>query len=321
MSRVDEALRRVAAAPGMAATGPQVAERPAEQWDRSVLEHYPHEEGAPLDPPASPGSNLSPVSPVSSVEMRVRPPADYGRFSDCVVSPRFSEAYEGKLVANGSAPPPSVEQYRRLAATLHHLQVEQGLKRLMVSSAVPQEGKTLTVVNLAMTLSESYRRRVLLIDADLRRPSIHDVFGISNRYGLLDALRPEPRKLQFSRVSPMLWVLPAGAPDANPMEALASDRMERFLDEVGSSFDWILLDAPPVGLIADAGLLARLTRAVILVIGAGSTPYALVEKVVAELGREHIIGTVLNRIDGDATPWSSHYSGYDLPAKTSKSSP
>jgi capsular exopolysaccharide synthesis family protein len=180
----------------------------------------------------------------------------------------------------------------------------------MVSSAVPQEGKTLTVVNLAMTLSESYRRRVLLIDADLRRPSIHDVFGISNRYGLGDALRSEVSDLQFSRVSPMLWVLPAGPPDANPMGALASDRMERFLDEVGSSFDWILLDAPPVALIADAGLLARLTRAVILVIGAGSTPYSLVEKVVAELGRENIIGTVLNRIDGDATPWSAHYSGY-----------
>jgi len=95
------------------------------------------------------------------------------------------------------------------------------------------------------------------------------------------------------------------------MRALASERMARFLDEVGSSFDWILLDAPPVALIADAGLLARLTRAVILVIGAGSTPYALVEKVVAELGREHIIGTVLNRVEGDATQWPDYYSSHD----------
>src|SRR6266513_2292936 len=110
--------------------------------------------------------------------------------------------------------------------------------------------------------------------------------------------------LRFSRVSPMLWVLPAGPPDANPMGALASDRMERFLEEVGSSFDWILLDAPPVALMADAGLLARLSRAVILVIGAGSTPYGLIDKVVAELGREHIIGAVLNRVEGGATQWS-----------------
>jgi protein-tyrosine kinase len=301
MSRVDEALRRAAAAPRLATAGQPVAERPAERWDRSVLDHYPLEEGMSLDLPAS---------PVTSVEIRVPSPVGVGHSPHCVVPPCFSAVYQGKLVADGSAPPASIEQYRRLAATLHHLQLEQGLKRLMVSSAVPQEGKTLTVVNLAMTLSESYRRRVLLIDADLRRPSIHDVFGISNRYGLGDALRSEVSDLQFSRVSPMLWVLPAGPPDANPMGALASDRMERFLDEVGSSFDWILLDAPPVALIADAGLLARLTRAVILVIGAGSTPYSLVEKVVAELGRENIIGTVLNRIDGDATPWSAHYSGY-----------
>jgi capsular exopolysaccharide synthesis family protein len=234
---------------------------------------------------------------------------------DRPISSRFSEAYQGKLVADGGAPPASIEQFRRLAGTLHHLQAEQGLKRLMVTSAVPQEGKTLTVVNLAMTLSESYRRRVLLIDADLRRPSIHDVFGISNQYGLCDALRPEPREFQFARVSPMLWVLPAGPPDANPMRALASDRMERFLDELGSSFDWILLDAPPVALMADAGVLARLTRAVILVIGAGSTPYGVVEKVVAELGRENIVGTVLNRIEAGASPWSAHYAGYGAPAE------
>jgi len=119
---------------------------------------------------------------------------------------------------------------------------------------------------------------------------------------------PEHTELQLARVSPLLWVLPAGPPDANPMRALASDRMERFLEEVGSAFDWILLDAPPVALMADAGLLARLTRAVILVIRAGSTPYAHVEKVVAELGREHIIGTVLNRVEGDATQWSGYYS-------------
>jgi protein-tyrosine kinase len=309
MSRVDEALRRAAAAPRLVATGPQVPERPAERRDRPVLEHYPLEAGTSLPPSASP---VAPVAPVSTVETRVTPAVGTEHAAGAI-STRFSPAYQGKLVAVGGAPPASIEQYRRLAATLHHLQAEQGLKRLMVTSAAPQEGKTLTVVNLAITLSESYRRRVLLIDADLRRPSIHDVFGISNQYGLCDALRPGARPLQFSRVSPMLWVLPAGPTDANPMGALASDRMERLLDEVGSSFDWILLDAPPVALMADAGLLARLTRAVIVVIGAGSTPYALVEKVVAELGRENIIGTVMNRVEEDATQWSGYYSNYDGP--------
>jgi len=299
MSRVEEALRRAAAAPRLAGAGHQVAERPAERWDRSVLDNYPAEGGTV----STVETRVLPVAPVLPAPSKAAVP-------DCPVSTRFSKAYHGKLVADGGAPLASIEEYRRLAATLHHHQAEQGLKTLMVTSAVPQEGKTLTVVNLAMTLSESYRRRVLLIDADLRRPSIHDVFGISNQYGLCDALKPEPKGFQIARVSSLLWVLPAGPPDANPMRALASERMERFLEEVGSSFDWILLDAPPVALMADAGLLARLTRAVILVIGAGSTPYGLVEKVVAELGREHIIGTVLNRVEGDARQWSG-YSSYD----------
>ena len=93
-------------------------------------------------------------------------------------------ALQGKLVVSSQTSPVAVEQYRRLAATLHGIQGERGLKTLLVTSAVPQEGKSLTVANLALTLSESYKRRVLLIDADLRRPSIHGLFGLPNVTGL-----------------------------------------------------------------------------------------------------------------------------------------
>ncbi|HMD35974.1 MAG TPA: CpsD/CapB family tyrosine-protein kinase [Vicinamibacterales bacterium] len=203
--------------------------------------------------------------------------------------------------------PVSVEQYRRLAATMHHTQAEQNLKHLMVTSAAPKEGKTLTIVNLALTLSESYERRVLLIDADLRRPSVHTVFGISNKYGLSHAIQSDPMELRTSRVSRNLWVLPAGTPDGNPTAALASRQMERLLDDVTPSFDWILLDAPPFGLVADTTLLARLVRAVVIVIAAGSTQYASVEKAVAELGKEYIVGTVLNRVEESPKPWAEHY--------------
>src|SRR5262249_37821553 len=141
--------------------------------------------------------------------------------------------------------------------------------------------------------------------------SVHTVFGISNRYGLCDAILSDPMELRATRVSRNLWVLPAGLPDASPTAALASGPMTRLLDEAASSFDWILLDAPPFGVVADAGLLVRLARAAIVVIAAGSTPYALVEKTVAELGREHIVGTVLNRAEGRATPWSAYYGPRD----------
>jgi protein-tyrosine kinase len=295
MSRVDEALRRAAAAPKLAAANGQIAERSAERMNRLGLDHYPREDRRLIG------------SAAGDEQTGNRMVVSTGQRSDVVVTPRFSEAYRGKLVIDASASTASIEQYRRLAATVHHLQAEHGLGRLMVSSALPGEGKTLTVVNLAMTLSESYGRRVLLIDADLRRPSVHDVFGISGRHGLCDALRSERAQFQFSRVSENLWVLPAGSLDADPMAALASRQIERFLDDVASHFDWILVDAPPIGVMADAGLLVRLTRAVIVVIAAGSTPYALVEKAVNELGREHIIGAVLNRFDGPVAHWSAYY--------------
>jgi capsular exopolysaccharide synthesis family protein len=235
-----------------------------------------------------------------------RAPGADPRF-DQLVLPRFSPAYRHRLVVEREMQPESTEQYRRLAAAMHRLQTEHSLHRLMVSSAVPGEGKTLTVVNLAMTLSEFYERRVLLVDADLRRPSLHEVFGIPNAAGLCDALRAERAEPQFSRVSPRLWVLPAGTPDSDPMAVLASKQMEQFISQLEASFDWILIDAPPLGLMADATLLARLTRAVVVVIAAGTTPYALVERAIADIGREHIVGAVLNRAELKAQDWSGYY--------------
>ena len=297
MSRVDEAFKRAAAASRNTAELPAAENPPrpghAFDGDPSVLYRYPQEGPVPAAVVAPAVPAIAPGDP------RLE------RF----VMPRFSPAYRNRLVVERETPPETIEQYRRLAAAMHRVQAEQSLRRLMVSSAVPGEGKTLTVVNLAMTLSEFYERRVLLIDADLRRPSLHDVFGISNTAGLCDALRAERSEPQFARVSPRLWVLPAGTPDSDPMAVLASKQMEQFVGELEASFDWILLDAPPLGLMADATLLARLTRAVVVVVAAGSTPYALVERAIADIGREHIVGTVLNRANQKTTTaWSSYYS-------------
>src|SRR5207249_10926568 len=109
-------------------------------------------------------------------------------------------ALEGKVVTDGDITPLPVEQYRRLAGALHDLQTERGLKTLIVSSAAPREGKTLTVINLALTLSDSYKKRVLLIDADLRRASIHGIFGLPQAPGLVDYLRSPASELPISEV-------------------------------------------------------------------------------------------------------------------------
>ena len=203
-----------------------------------------------------------------------------------------------------------VEQYRRLAAFLHDAQLANGLRVVTITSALPKDGKTLTTVNLALTLSESYSRRVLLIDADVRRPAVHSVLGVNNNAGLNEVLLGETQELPLVVVSPTLSVLTAGRSHSAPLAGLASNRMRLLLEECASRFDWVLLDVPPVGLLADAQILGHLTGAVILVIRAGATPHAVVERAIAQIGRESIIGTVLNGVDEPSAHESSYYSGY-----------
>lgn len=294
MSRIEEALRRASVPLGPRGMYAQ-DESSAVLSEEPTLGQYPEESQKVPERRRSDG-------PVS----RKMPPAKGRRQGQ--LGP-FPESLEGKLILS-HATPVAVEQYRRLAATLYELQAAHGTKTLMVTSALPREGKTLTVSNLALTLSESYGRRVLLIDADLRRPSIHDVFSVSNASGLSEGLRDDSAELSLIQLSPRLSVLPAGRPNSNPMAGLTSERMRTLLEESAREFDWVLLDAPPVGIMPDANLLARLTEGVIFVLAAGLTPYKVVERAVTEIGRESIVGVVLNRINPDSMPETGYYETY-----------
>jgi capsular exopolysaccharide synthesis family protein len=211
---------------------------------------------------------------------------------------RTAGFYAEKLVVTERPEQSTIEQYRKLAATLHHAQTERQLKVVMVSSAVSGDGKTLTSTNLALTLSESYRRRVLLIDADLRRPSVHEVFQVKNVTGLTDSLKAEnDRRLPLIQASAYLSLLLAGRPDSDPMSGLTSGRMRRLIGEAAATFDWVIIDTPPVVLLPDANLLAAMVDAAILVIGAGKTPHKLITRAIDALGRNRILGVVLNRVD------------------------
>lgn len=303
MSRIDEALKRVAEAAAVEARGGVGAVvRSTRRPDEATLDHYPAER--------APAFEVAAVPPRGERHGRSRPARPIQPDQAIDTLGPFDAAFEGKLVIGETAPPLCVEQYRRLAAAMHELQQERDLKTLMVTSALPREGKTLTVTNLALTLSNSYARRVLLIDADLRRPSVHDVLNLPNTTGLSEALRSDRVELPLRRVSPMLTVLTAGKADDNPMALLTSERMQRLLEESAARFDWVLLDAPPVGFMPDAGLLAGITQAILFVISAGSTPYQLVQRATAELGRDCIVGTVLNRIEDQNIPATGYYNEY-----------
>ncbi len=291
MSRIDEAIRRAkgieapaedAQAPARASFEP--AWVVADQLEETVL------------PPTT---------------MLADPPAGVpGVLDHAARGLSISSAWRDRLATGPSADPGLVEQFRRLAGTLHHARQAHGLRSVMVTSAGPSDGKTLTSINLALVLAESYRYRVLLVDADLRRPSITGVVEMADGSGLSDALRsPTPQKLALAQLAPRLTLLPAGRPTMNSIEALVSPRMQQILDEAMAKYDWVILDAPPVGPTADARLLSQMAGGTLFVVRAGKSQYPEVTHAIEVVGRDQIIGVVLN--DVDTTPSDGYYYAAD----------
>jgi protein-tyrosine kinase len=211
---------------------------------------------------------------------------------------RIAVRYEGKTVIEAEISSQSREQYRRLAASLHHAQALNGTKVVMVTSALVGEGKTLTASNVALTLSQSYQKQVLLVDADLRRPSLQAVFGIRTGSGLAEGLTAEHETaVPVHQISSRLGILQAGRPTSDPIAALTSERMQRLINEARKTFDWIIVDTPPIALLTDANLVSAMMDGAIIVVKAGHTPYQLVERAVAAIGRDRTLGVVLNHAE------------------------
>jgi capsular exopolysaccharide synthesis family protein len=296
MSRIDEALKRAAGVYPGRSTG-RAAESTLKLADEVPLDQYLTE---------------APSQESVSARPTIDEPVSRPRVSVLSERPlvKATVAPDARLVIGSETDAVSVEQYRRLAATLHEVQVEKGLKTVMVTSAGPGEGKTVTVINLGLTLSESYGRRVLVIDSDLRRPSIHTMLGLANESGLGDLLREASAEPRIVEVTSKLSVVTAGPLRDNTQAGLASERMSAFLEAAVKRFDWVLLDSPPVGLISDAQILSQVVQGVIFVIRAGSTPYHLVEKALVDLGRDRVIGTVLNGVSHTVIPGTTYFSGY-----------
>jgi protein-tyrosine kinase len=193
---------------------------------------------------------------------------------------------------------PVLDQLRSLAATLHQARTYRELKVLAVTSTLGGEGKTLLSANLALTLSQSYGRQVLIIDADLRRPGQQALFGVASNEGLRAALAAvsagEPVPIQ--EVAPRMALLPAGKAVRDPTSVLASAAMQRLITSAASTFDWVIIDTPPVGMLPDVSLLSSLSDAVLLVVEAGRARYDLVQRTVESIGADRIFGVVLNKM-------------------------
>jgi protein-tyrosine kinase len=316
MGRIDEALKRVAEEPGDSAT---VAIPGTKASSDAFVSPWAFDTAG--DGAAAPPSDVPTEISALPGALQGAPPAELApqardgaatAFGPLRTASGDAALRNERLVLSPDAPPEFAEQFRRLAATLHHAQLVNGLKVVMVTSARPGDGKSLTAANLALTLSESYRREVLLIDADLRRPSLHTVFGVPNVAGLSDGLLlDEDERLAAVKITSTLTLLPAGRPVQDPMGGLTSQRMRKILEEAAARFEWVILDTVPVGLLADASILAGMVDGALLVIRAGETPHGTLAKAVDVLTREKIIGVVLNGTEQPSTDpkLSKYYSG------------
>lgn len=240
-----------------------------------------------FSPAAAPAA--TPATPAVSEKLR------FGADRDKLV---IGEGVDGSLI----------EQYRHLAAVMHHAQKASNVRSVMVTSALPAEGKTLTATNLALTLSESYQKRVLLIDADLRRPRMKEMFALPHSEGLTDSLATRREgKLPVQQVTPTLWVLTSGAVLPDPMSLLVSPAMKQLLEDAKEAFDWVVVDTPPVAILSDANLLAAMIDTTLLVVSAQSTPYPMVQRAAEAVGTQRILGVVLNRAETPRLPASYGY--------------
>ena len=214
------------------------------------------------------------------------------------------------LVFNNPSPfYPGTEQFRTLRSRIYRMKDSQPLRTILVSSAIPAEGKTLVSANLAHALVRQKGSRVLLIDADLRAPRTHMLLGAPATPGLADYLQNECNEfevIQRGHEEGFCFV-PAGNHVTHPSELISSDRMKQFLERVKPAFDWIIIDSPPALPVADASVLGGLCDGVLFVVRAKSTPSETSQKACKELRDAHILGVVLNSAD-ETAEYNSYYS-------------
>lgn len=210
------------------------------------------------------------------------------------------------------------EQFRTLRSRLYRLREKSAIRTLLITSTVPGEGKTFVALNLALAIARQHERRALLIDADLRASRLHVRLGAPSAPGLSDYLSGRADEFSVLQADPKveLFLVPAGRPVPNPSELLANGMLKSFIDRISPIFDWVIVDAPPVLAVADAGIIAEFCDGVMVVVRAGQTQHDLVKTTLQEFRGNNLLGVVLNGAEeGTSYGGYSYYAGFGMDKK------
>jgi capsular exopolysaccharide synthesis family protein len=225
------------------------------------------------------------------------------------------------LFSNGDDSARGAEEFRTLRSRLYHAREKMTLKKLLVTSAMPKEGKSFTSANLAQVLVRQHGRRVLLVDADLRGPRLHVMLGTTSNPGLSEYLQGENDEFSIIQRGPFenLFFIPSGREIGNAAELIGNGRLKVLLQRVEPLFDWIIIDSPPVIPVSDSSVLAKACDGVLMVVRTNSTPFDMARKARQEFPPEMLVGVVLNGTSDAALQYSRYYyAPYEKNGNTTK---
>jgi capsular exopolysaccharide synthesis family protein len=229
------------------------------------------------------------VGAVSAV--RTNPPSSIDQFPSLPVS----IVPNSRLVSVGEEESLGAEKFRFLAVRLRQMRQSRPLKKVLITSTIPQEGKSTVAANLACTLARRKQHKTLLLEGDLRRPTVAQKFGMGRVPGLSEWLRGETESRNIYRLEALgLWILPAGTAPENPLELMQSGKLAPLMDQLTEWFDWIVIDSPPVLPLADTSVWARMADGILLVTRSGVTEKQQLQRGLATLETKKLLGALVN---------------------------
>lgn len=226
-----------------------------------------------------------------------------------------------RIISRKDPKSPVSEAYRSIRTNIEFANIDEDLKVVMVTSSQQNEGKSTVIANLAVSFANLEDKRVLIIDGDLRNPTVHRMFGISNTFGVTDILRGNKDiKDCIVKVDiEGLDILSAGKVPPNPAEMLGSKRMKEFINSIKEDYDYVFIDAPPIGIVTDAGIISTYTDGTILVVASKETDVERVKISKERLERVNakILGVILNKYEAEGSAYG-YYGYYNEESRVTK---